>query len=62
MSYKELKNEAGSTLGWLPESKEGGRLRNVIYMTASGTYTKPSWLKFVRVRGVGGGGICGLAG
>lgn len=56
MSYKELKDINDVSLGFLPESKEGGRLRNVIYMTASGNYVKPAWLKFVRVKGVGAGG------
>jgi hypothetical protein len=39
-----------------------GNLRNIQYFTASGTYTKPSWLKFaiVEVQGAGGGGAgCG---
>lgn len=56
MSDIPLDNESGVTLAFANASNVGGRLRNIIYMTESGTYTKPDWLKFVRVRGVGGGG------
>jgi hypothetical protein len=55
-NFVTIKDKDGVTLGELPVSKEGGRLRNIIYMTESGTYEKPAWLKFVRVKGVGGGG------
>jgi hypothetical protein len=55
-NFVTIKDKDGVTLGELPVSKEGGRLRNVIYMTESGTYEKPAWLKFVIVTGCGGGG------
>jgi hypothetical protein len=55
-NFVEILDKDGVPLGQLPVSKEGGRLRNIVYMTESGTYEKPSWLKFVRVKGVGGGG------
>ena len=54
-NYTEILNDKDELLGHLPISSEGGRLRNIVYMSASGTYEKPAWLKFVRVRGVGGG-------
>jgi len=40
----------------VPTLGVGGRLRNIIYMTASGVYEKPAWLKFAIVKGVAGGG------
>lgn len=58
-NFVEIKDKDGVTLGQLPVSKEGGRLRNVIYMTESGTYTKPDWLKFVIVECQGASGSTG---
>lgn len=58
-NFVEIKDKDGVTLGQLPVSKEGGRLRNIVYITESGNYEKPAWLKFVRVRGIGGGGQSG---
>lgn len=55
-NFVEIRDKDNALLGQLPVSKEGGRLRNIVYMTESGVYEKPSWLKFVRVKGVGGGG------
>lgn len=55
-NYTEILKDDDTLLGYLPISNEGGRLRNIIYMTESGAYTKPDWLKFVIVKGVGGGG------
>lgn len=45
-----------STTGVLKYSAESGRLRQITVFTTNGTYEKPSWLKFVIVKGVAGGG------
>lgn len=58
-NYTEILDKDGVTLGQLPVSSEGGRLRNIVYMTESGIYEKPGWLKFAIVKGVGGGGARG---
>jgi len=55
-NYTEILNDAEQLLGHLPVSKEGGRLRNILYVTSTQAYEKPAWLKFVLVKGVGGGG------
>lgn len=55
-NYTEILKDDGTLLGYLPVSKDGGRLRSVIYMTESGAYEKPSWLKFAIVTVVGAGG------
>lgn len=55
-NFVEIKDKDGVLLGNLPVSKEGGRLRNVVYITETAQYEKPAWLKFVRARGVAGGG------
>jgi hypothetical protein len=59
-NFVEIKNKDGVTLGQLPVSSEGGRLRRITVFNTVGThqYAKPDWLKFVRVRlqGAGGGG------
>jgi len=55
-NFVTIKDKDGVTLGELPVSKEGGRLRNIIYITSTAAYEKPAWLKFVVVKGVGGGG------
>lgn len=61
MGYKPLTKKDGTLLGELPESKEGGRLRNIVYITSTQEYVKPTWLKFARVYGQapggGGGGV-----
>jgi hypothetical protein len=47
----------------LPASiANGGLLRQLTQFTASGTYSKPAWLKFVIVEVVGGGGGSGGGG
>ena len=55
-NFVEIKDKDGVPLGQLPVSKEGGRMRNIVYITSTDDYEKPAWLKFVIVRGVGGGG------
>jgi hypothetical protein len=60
--FGKLGNEFGEfDVSDVPTLGTGGRLRNIVYMTASGVYEKPAWLKFVRVKGVGGGGASGGA-
>jgi hypothetical protein len=40
----------------VPTLGVGGRLRNIVYITSTTNYEKPSWLKFAIVKGVAGGG------
>jgi hypothetical protein len=55
-NFVTIKDKDGVTLGELPVSSEGGRLRNILYVTSTTNYEKPAWLKFVIVKGVGAGG------
>jgi hypothetical protein len=45
----------------IPSVLAGGNLRDIQVFESSGTYTRPSWLKFVVVKGWGGGGAGGGA-
>lgn len=52
-------NNWNATTGVLSDVSVGGKLRSIKQFTASGLYTKPSWLKFLRVKLVGGGASSG---
>jgi hypothetical protein len=60
MSYLESTKQVEVFTGssWLPASSPGYVLRETVYFTSSGTFTKASypWLRAIRVRCVGGGG------